>query len=144
MCFSFYAFEGIRHSGNADLHITSHRFDEPCALRIANQSGTVVTVHGRKNNGDADTVYLGGLNHKLVSRLAHELDAGGFRSESYVSGLSATCPTNICNRGSSGEGTQLELPYGVREKFARNEDRLNRFSNAVRRAVRHLLANHPG
>jgi phage replication-related protein YjqB (UPF0714/DUF867 family) len=30
--FSWYLFEGIQPSGNRDLHITSHHFDEPTAL----------------------------------------------------------------------------------------------------------------
>lgn len=31
---SLYAFEGLKPSGNADLHITSTRFDEPMCLEL--------------------------------------------------------------------------------------------------------------
>src|SRR5262245_27313861 len=43
---SFYAFEGLKPRGNADLHITSTRFDEPLCLSLIGQSGVVVTIHG--------------------------------------------------------------------------------------------------
>src|SRR5512138_1418022 len=44
--FSYYAFEGLKPRGNADLHITSTRFDEPMCLRLIGQSEVVLTIHG--------------------------------------------------------------------------------------------------
>src|SRR5262249_61887052 len=43
---SFYTFEGLKPSGNRDLHITSTRFDEPMCLSLIGASDVVVTLHG--------------------------------------------------------------------------------------------------
>jgi phage replication-related protein YjqB (UPF0714/DUF867 family) len=43
---SFYTFEGLKSSGNTDLHITSTRFDEPMCLTLLASSSVVVTLHG--------------------------------------------------------------------------------------------------
>ena len=137
--FGYYAFEGIRKRNNRDLHITSHKFDEPRAVRFARQSTTILTVHGRRDNGDPSTVYLGGLHNQLVNLLGRELDLEGFASRSYVRDFRGTSVTNICNRGKSGAGAQLELPYTLRQELARNEEALDRFAKAALRAIRHIL-----
>src|SRR5215510_8260440 len=41
---SFYAFEGLKRSGNATLHITSTRFDEPTCLTLVGATTRVVTI----------------------------------------------------------------------------------------------------
>src|SRR5260370_42604544 len=46
---SFYAFEGIKARGNGDLHITSHRFDEPQCLALVTGSPRVVSIHGENS-----------------------------------------------------------------------------------------------
>src|SRR5580693_5386201 len=42
---SFYAFEGIKRTGNAVLHITSGRFDEPQGIALVAASPRVVALH---------------------------------------------------------------------------------------------------
>ena len=63
--FSYYAFDGLKVvSGNADLHITSTRFDEPMCLTVIGNSNVVLTVHGEESEveGGAVAVFLGGLD----------------------------------------------------------------------------------
>src|SRR5215204_7667794 len=47
---SYYAFEGLKSSGNSDLHITSTRFDEPLCLTLVGESEVVVTIHGEHSD----------------------------------------------------------------------------------------------
>ena len=43
---SFYTFRGIKPEENHTLHLTSHRFDVPVALKAAGRSEAVLAVHG--------------------------------------------------------------------------------------------------
>lgn len=118
---SYYAFEGMKASGNSDLHITSTRFDEPMCLTLAGQSTVVVTIHGEHSDADGDGVFIGGLDAKLGRRLGVALRAKGFavgrHPDPRLQGLE---PNNVCNRGASGEGVQLELSRTVRREMFRS------------------------
>src|SRR4051812_27648221 len=54
--FSFYAFEGLKASGNADLHITSTHFDEPLCLALIRDCCTIVTLHG-EDSDDGEGIF---------------------------------------------------------------------------------------
>jgi phage replication-related protein YjqB (UPF0714/DUF867 family) len=117
--FSFYAFEGIKRSGNTVLHLTSSRFDEPVGLTITGNSTVVISVHGTHDRGD--TILIGGRNDALKQQILEALRSAGFTAEiSTKAGLRGSDPTNICNRGTSGEGVQLEIARGLREKMFDN------------------------
>lgn len=114
--FSFYAFEGIKQSRNRDLHITSHRFDEPKCVNLVGASTTAIAIHGRK--GEAKVVYLGGLDTRALKVLRATLLAGGFRVEKDDSPrLQGRDKKNICNRTKTGTGVQLEITRGLRRSF---------------------------
>ena len=120
--FSFYAFKGIKKTGNKILHITSNRFDEPIGLQISKNAFIVITIHGARNRGDM--VFVGGKNHKLKQKIISALRAGGFNAViSEIPGLRGIKPENICNRCKSGKGVQLEISRGLREEMFENLDR---------------------
>jgi phage replication-related protein YjqB (UPF0714/DUF867 family) len=56
LTYSFYTFEGLKTSGNTDLHITSSRFDEPMCLTVLGHTEVVVTLHGEhsEEGGEGD------------------------------------------------------------------------------------------
>jgi phage replication-related protein YjqB (UPF0714/DUF867 family) len=109
---SLYLFEGTKSRGNRYLHLASTRFDEPHAIRVALESETVVTIHGC---GEQEVmVLLGGLNVPLVSHVRNSLTSAGFLVESRE-GLQGVHPDNLCNRGKSGGGVQIELSSGLRK-----------------------------
>ena len=56
--FVFYEFRGKKKSGNRTLHITSTRFDEPCAVGLAERAEVVLAVHGAR--GGAEFLMVGG------------------------------------------------------------------------------------
>ena len=113
---TYYCFEGIKPRRNYSLHITSDNFDEPRALAAVERARTVVTIHGA--GGSERVVYLGGLDGALRARLISALDASGFAAAEDPSATrQGTGKTNICNRGRSGRGVQIELPLGLRKQM---------------------------
>lgn len=111
--FNLYLFEGLKAQGNfASLHITSRSFDEPRCLELVSRSNIVVTVHGC--TGDHQAVYIGGLNTDLKSVVDGALQAAGFTAQQDDHPFPAVDPDNICNRGITGAGIQLELTRGLR------------------------------
>jgi phage replication-related protein YjqB (UPF0714/DUF867 family) len=54
--FNLYLFEGIKAKGNADLHVTSTRFDEASCLDILSVCDLVVAIHGCR--GEDERVLL--------------------------------------------------------------------------------------
>jgi len=142
---SFYAFEGLKASGNGDLHITSTRFDEPLCVALLAASDVVVTLHGEHSTGDGDGVFLGGRDEELGGRLGAALAAEGFDVRRHPDPrLQGREAKNVCNRGRSGRGVQLELSRTVREEMFRSLTREGRtqptrrfgqFVDALRRVL---------
>jgi phage replication-related protein YjqB (UPF0714/DUF867 family) len=110
-----YLFEGLRTTGdNFDcLHLASHRFDEPRALELIAICDIVVAVHGYAAGGP--DVLLGGLNEPLKQEIAQSLAGKGFTCQAQGHRFPGRDPRNICNRGRSGEGVQLELSRDLRK-----------------------------
>ncbi|QTA92444.1 poly-gamma-glutamate hydrolase family protein [Desulfonema magnum] len=123
---SFYAFKGIKKKKNGVLHITSNKFDEPEGIRIAENADIVLSIHGY--HGKGDEIFIGGRNQTLMEKIRQTLKKEGFNAEICTkAGLRARHPENICNRCRTGEGVQLEISRGLREKM---------FDNLVRRSWR--------
>jgi phage replication-related protein YjqB (UPF0714/DUF867 family) len=114
--FNLYLFEGLDPAGSFEvLHITSHRFDEPRCLNLISTCDTVVAVHGCA--GAESMVMLGGRDRDLIERLGTAISTTGVRvlvDEHPYPGLHTS---NICNRGRSARGVQIELTDAVRGSF---------------------------
>jgi phage replication-related protein YjqB (UPF0714/DUF867 family) len=116
--FGFYAFEGLKPSGNTDLHITSTRFDEPLCLALIRGSDIVLTIHGEDSDADGEPVFLGGRNTELGQRLNDALTPNGFDVRRHPNpDLQGLERRNLCNRGKSRSGVQLELSRSLRESM---------------------------
>jgi len=139
MEYSFYSFEGLKADGNGVLHIESHLFDEPRALRAVEKADTIITVHGQVDWEEA-FVMVGGLDDGLRSEIQRQLEAAGFQTRPPSEGLMGTDPMNICNRGKRGRGVQLEISRKVRDGLRASQDRLQALANAVRKGIRLNLA----
>jgi phage replication-related protein YjqB (UPF0714/DUF867 family) len=109
-----YLFEGLRAANdNFDcLHLTSHCFDEPRCLDLISACDTVIAVHGYAAPG-AD-VLLGGLDERLKCALAPALAAHGLTVQTNGHAFPGLDPRNICNRGRTGQGVQMELSASLR------------------------------
>ena len=126
---NYYSFEGIKDRDNACLHITSHRFDEPAAVDLVARSRVVVAVHAC--TGTAGLVHIGGLNKALGRMIADELQDRGIIVSFDHPRFQGSNPNNICNRGSTGIGVQLEVTRDLRDDLQKVES----IAQAVRAAL---------
>ena len=116
---TFYCFKGMKTSGNADLHITSDKFDEPEGIRIAEKAELVLAIHGCI--GNKDIIFVGGKDRDFKRILLNSITQAGFEAkESDRSDLKGIKSANICNRGHSGKGGQIEISESLREKMFDN------------------------
>lgn len=151
---SFYAFDGLKSSGNAVLHITSTRFDEPMCLVLLGNTGRVVTMHGEESEADGEGVFVGGLDEELGSQIGKALCAKGFDVRTHSDPrLQGRDPANVCNRGTSGKGVQLELSKAVRATLFRSltregrkhpTERFDVFVKAIRRTLQRTTRSGAG
>jgi phage replication-related protein YjqB (UPF0714/DUF867 family) len=142
--FSLYAFDGLKRSGNSDLHITSTRFDEPLCLMVVGQSDVIITIHGEASE-DGEGVFLGGLDDELGPTIGTALQDRGFDVRIHPNPeLQGREPGNVCNRGRSGKGVQLELSRAVRKEMflsvepegrKHTTSRFSAFVDALRRVL---------
>lgn len=77
----------------------------------------VVTVHGC--GVDGEIVLLGGGDDALRGAIAAQLEAVGVRFDDAPARLAGADPRNICNRGRTGRGVQLEVSMGLRRSQRR-------------------------
>jgi phage replication-related protein YjqB (UPF0714/DUF867 family) len=102
------------------LHVTSHHFDDPTCLRLVKPSDYVITVHGCLDHANIDgpdlTVAIGGLDKAFGDLIRQQLEQAGF-AIGHRPELAGIHPLNICNRGSRGQGVQLELTRSLRDKL---------------------------
>jgi phage replication-related protein YjqB (UPF0714/DUF867 family) len=113
---TYYAFKGIKPAGNPVLHLTCTRFDEPLGVVVARRAEVVVTIHGCSES--SETVFVGGRHRELKAAICTALRAAGFRAlVAARPGLQAVKRANLCNRGRSGRGVQLEISAGLRSKL---------------------------
>ncbi|MFC1857081.1 poly-gamma-glutamate hydrolase family protein [Thermodesulfobacteriota bacterium] len=130
--FSFYSFKGTRKSGNMEfLHITSHCFDEPRAIRMARLADIVLAIHGKKKKQKEFTM-VGGRHESLCCRIKTSLTREGFAVELPGKSVAAGHPSNICNRGRAGKGVQLELSLQLRQSLQSHPQKCQNFAEAVR------------
>ncbi|MEH6357926.1 MAG: poly-gamma-glutamate hydrolase family protein [Pseudomonadales bacterium] len=130
--FNFYSFIATKEQHSPDLHITSHNFDEPTCLALLKHSQQVITVHGFKF--DRAMIYVGGLDQPLKTLIHHTLLAEGLPVADDHPKYQGVNPLNICNRGLSGKGVQLEVSRHLRSSSQAQE--------AIAKAIQQALKNH--
>lgn len=123
--FSLYAFRSLVPREVANLHITSHNFDDPACIEPLSGHPYVVTVHGCRVDGEK--ALLGGLDTELLADLADAIRHAGFAVQTDDHRFPGRHPRNICNRGARARGVQLELSSLLRRSGRRME-----FVEAVR------------
>ena len=123
---SFYCFKGIKKQGNRVLHIASNRFDEPLAMTMIRAATRVVTIHGCRDV--EPIVWVGGRDLRQGDSIIHSLQAARIPAQRCDRpGLRGLHPHNVCNRGRSSAGVQLEISFGLRHML---------FTDLFRRRIR--------
>jgi len=153
---SLYTFHGTKAGRNKTLHLRSERFNEEQALSLVAGASHVVSIHGcRDREGETGCIYLGGRSGRLKECALAELNAAGFQAlmarDSRDAGVRdnfrGANPRNICNRGQSGTGLQLELALSLRKELMpwvddgfKPQPRMMEFKAALYRALAASLA----
>jgi len=146
---SFYALEGLKPAGNWSLHIASTHFDEPVCMNALKNARQVLTIHGCKD--DAQLVYLGGMDRMLKEAVKESLESSRFVT-GVRDGIQGRSELNICNRGSSGKGVQIEISFALRCRMFSNlkldgrrhtTELFNEFVSAVRETLAEYRLRHP-
>ena len=112
---SLYQFEShkVVDENYISLHITSHIFDEPTCIRAVECHDIVVTIHGCNNS--EEIVFLGGMHQILIDKIAEGITNIGVDVRTENHRFPGKHRNNICNRGRSGMGVQIELSEPLRE-----------------------------
>jgi phage replication-related protein YjqB (UPF0714/DUF867 family) len=83
---------------------------------------------------------VGGLNDSLRSKIATQLEAASFETRPPTEGLMGNDPMNICNRGKSKQGVQLEISRKIRDLLRHDRNQLKLFSQAIRKGIEYYLS----
>jgi len=138
---TFYGFEGLKVSGNRNLHLTSTKFDEPIGLDAIKRARVVLAIHGCEEH--RAIIYMGGLDREMRKKVSKALVEAGFTVGEQPD-LAGSDPKNLCNRGIRGGGVQLEISSGLRRLMFEGLSRQGRkkvtlvfheFVTAVRQAI---------
>jgi phage replication-related protein YjqB (UPF0714/DUF867 family) len=114
--YACYCFEGMKSKRNKEiLHITSTNFDEPIGIKMCQSSETVVSIHGADN--EEEIVFVGGLDKQLKNAMIEKLTKAGFDAKEDTTGHSGQDTNNLCNKGTTRKGLQLEISNGLRKKM---------------------------
>lgn len=132
--YSLYLFEGIGEKGGSQLHITSSYFDEPQALEMVHSADIVITIHGQQDT-EHEFVMVGGLCAGLVSKILEHLREVDIATRLFEQRMHPDDPDNICNRGLSGEGVEIEISRKLREALQDDEGLYRLFIQAIRKAI---------
>lgn len=122
----YWMLEGLRSSGNAELHVTSTANDDAVARSMAAGSANVLSLHGCTATqaglpAGSKGVVVGGANARLRELLRVNLSQAGILIAPDTEGLNGDLPNNICNRTLTGEGGgQLEMTYELRQSLFTN------------------------
>ncbi|MFZ7101553.1 MAG: poly-gamma-glutamate hydrolase family protein [Peptococcaceae bacterium] len=136
--FSFYTFAGLKEYGNRALHITSTKFDEPQGLGMAENAGIIISIHGEKTLTE-EFIIVGGLNKELSAEIEAVLKGAGFTLRNDRPDLRGISAANICNKGRSGQGVQLEISAGLRKRIRLEKECRDTLISVIRR----VLLNRP-
>lgn len=134
---SLYTFNANKPNNNRTLHITSANFDEPQCEKILGSVETVLAIHGARDpeTEPKERVWVGGnLRETFEVNLKETLKPLELLVEINSKFLGKE-PNNICNRGISQQGMQLELTKSLRERLKTDKEFLEQFSDAVRTAM---------
>lgn len=119
--YDYWMFEGLRTSGNGELHVTATHCDDDIAVALCAGACNVLAIHGCAYprtglSEQLQAVLVGGRNAAFRHVLMEELTTAGFQAidATGVASLGGVSPNNIANRTLLGMGAQLELTAPLR------------------------------
>jgi phage replication-related protein YjqB (UPF0714/DUF867 family) len=129
----YWMFEGVRATGNSQLHVTASHCDDGVAVSMCAGALNALALHGcttaRAGLPDgAQAVLVGGRNATLKQHLLLEFAAAGLTAIDALDNddLNGDDPANIANRTLLGMGGHLELTGPLRQAMFDVNTRLER------------------
>ncbi|MCP9988489.1 MULTISPECIES: poly-gamma-glutamate hydrolase family protein [Streptomyces] len=130
----YWMFEGLRSSGNRELHVTANHNDDHVCRSMVRSSLNVLSLHGctsaQAQTANPRAVVVGGLNERFKTLLKAEFDREGIAwrdgNDPEVRDLAGISPDNPCNSTMLGKGGQLELTTELRAAMFRDNTRAGR------------------
>lgn len=135
--YNLYIFNGWLGEDSRKLHITSTRFDDPEAVRLATSAVLGISLHGQADRGE--WVCVGGANVAGGKIMADELSAAGFEAQTPCARLPGTNPKNLVNKAATG-GVQLEITIRLLNRLERSQNTAAKFAQAVRSAAAKIVS----
>ncbi len=128
----FYAFEGIKPSGNFSLHVPSNHFHEPRFLKIVSNIIWTLSIHGLGTSDE--TIFVGGRDLTGCVEISQILKEHGFDAiTTCPKGIRGTNPKNVVNR--ANVGVQVEISRGLRNHVINMDEIGKRLIEAFRLGV---------
>lgn len=115
-------------------HVMSAEFEDGEFNMFLQTISTVISIHGEKSE-DKPFVIVGGLDDVLGTKISSSLEVAGFKVRPASEGLEGINPHNVCNRGTSGRGVQIEISRKLRDDLLVDRNLMNSFSESVRRVL---------
>ncbi|MFC0804633.1 MULTISPECIES: poly-gamma-glutamate hydrolase family protein [Sinorhizobium] len=138
--YSCYLFEANLAANNrVEMHIASEHYDVPEALAAVKSAEVVIALHGRRDGDDPERTWMGGLDRNLSEHIGGALHESGFPVLFDPPKFKGVHRDNICNRGVTKAGVQLEIPLSLREEFRSNPAREDAFIGCLRAAIASYL-----
>ena len=131
--YDYWMLEGLRDSGNPELHVTSTGCDDGVAVSLCAGSLNALALHGFQPgppdmSEDDQVVLVGGGNTTLRGYLLEGLRTADFdaRDADQHGELNGDATCNIVNRTLLGMGAQLELSTPLRDAMFAEHSRSRR------------------
>ena len=118
----------------SSIHITSTKFEDSLLDKLLSECEVIISIHGEHNKNDS-FVIVGGLDTELANALKISFIQNGFIVKEKESGLMGRSQENVCNRGLSGKGVQLELSYALRMELLSDEKKMDRFIQSIQNCL---------
>lgn len=113
------------------VHVTSSEFTDEELDELLKQIDVAVSIHGEKTKSES-FVMVGGLAMDLRKRLETSFTKNGIIIKNPPEHLDGDNVKNVCNRGKSKTGIQLEISRGLIDVLTSNEIELEKFADSVR------------
>ena len=115
-------------------HVSSDSFENEEIKKFLEQISVVISIHGEKDT-EKSFVMIGGLDKDLAKKIEMSLKESGFETVSPPESLDGDNPKNICNRGLSGAGVQIEISRKLRNELMQDENFMEDFCSATRSSL---------
>lgn len=136
---SIYLFEGLKATGNQELHVTSNHFNDPRAVSLMQSSKLALSIHGFKEESQ-DQICVGGRNFSFRDRVTRALSQSKLNIQviSPCVKFDGEDVRNIVNRAQN-EGVQLELSTHLRKRMAAEPKLLFQLATVLRDSFRRSI-----